>query len=160
MGDRFDPIIPPRQNSQNHSELSDTVRRDAAKNSDESKGNFRYRMAESAAPTIKKLRGKITMSLNVTLEHYRRAYRDTIVRREKKASATHSIACLIGNSVLIAFNSLFVPHVYGLYFHWSDCAQVLRSIIILEFVRLPDSFVKDEIVAENMAREGLGASLV
>jgi hypothetical protein len=49
------------------------------------------------------------MTLNVTLERYKEAYRDMIVRRERKAFTIHTIAYAIGNSILIAINLLFVP---------------------------------------------------
>ena len=42
------------------------------------------------------------MPSNVTLERYKKAYRDMIIRREKKAFNIHAIAYAIGNSILIA----------------------------------------------------------
>ena len=46
---------------------------------------------------------------NVTLERYQNAYRDMIIRRERKAFTIHTIAYTIGNSILIAINLIFVP---------------------------------------------------
>jgi hypothetical protein len=49
------------------------------------------------------------MSSNMTLERYQNAYRDMIIRRERKAFTIHTIAYTIGNSILIAINLIFVP---------------------------------------------------
>jgi len=54
------------------------------------------------------------MSSNLTLELYKNAYRDMIRRRERIAFTIHSIAYVIGNSILIAINLLFAPQ-----FLWS-----------------------------------------
>ncbi|HEX6282024.1 MAG TPA: 2TM domain-containing protein [Nitrososphaera sp.] len=48
-------------------------------------------------------------SSDLTLERYKEAYRDMIIRRERKAFTIHAIAYAIGNSILIAINLLFIP---------------------------------------------------
>jgi hypothetical protein len=64
------------------------------------------------------------MSSNITLERYQNAYRDLIVRRERKAFTIHTIAYAIGNSILIAINLIFVPQFLWFAFPLADGAQV------------------------------------
>jgi hypothetical protein len=99
------------------------------------------------------------MSSNVTLERYKDAYRDMIIRREKKAFIIHAIAYAIGNSILIAINLLFVPQFLWFGFPLVGWGSGLAIHYYLGVHTAPRRIVKDEIMAENMAREGLSASL-
>jgi hypothetical protein len=116
------------------------------------------------APKIKSANGQeLTstrmLSSNVTLERYKEVYRDMMIRREKKAFTIHAIAYAIGNSVLIAINLLFVPQVLWFVFPlvgWGS-GLVIHYYLGVRIARR--RIRKDEMMAENMAREGLGASL-
>ena len=99
------------------------------------------------------------MSSNVTLEQYKDVYRDMIIRREKKAFTIHAIAYAIGNSVLIAINLLFVPQVLWFVFPLVGWGSGLAIHYYLGVHTAPRRIRRDEMRAENMAREGLGASL-
>ena len=99
------------------------------------------------------------MSSNVTLEQYKDVYRDMIIRREKKAFTIHAIAYAIGNSVLIAINLLFVPQVLWFVFPLVGWGSGLVIHYYLGVRTARRRIRKDEMMAENMAREGLGASL-
>jgi hypothetical protein len=99
------------------------------------------------------------MSSSVTLERYKHAYRDMIIRREKKAFTIHAIAYAIGNSILIATNLLFVSQVLWLVFTLVGWGSGLAIHYYLGVHTAPRRIKKDEIMAENTAREGLGASL-
>jgi hypothetical protein len=100
------------------------------------------------------------MSSDVTLKRYKHAYRDMIIRREKKAFILHAIAYAIGNCILIAMNLLFVPHVLWFVFPLVGWGSGLAIHYYLRVRTGPRRIVKDEMTAENMAREGLGASLI
>jgi hypothetical protein len=100
------------------------------------------------------------MSSDVTLKRYKHAYRDMIIRREKKAFILHAIVYAIGNSILIAINLLFVPQVLWFVFPLVGWGSGLAIHYYLGVRTAPRRIVKDEMMAENMAREGLGASLV
>ncbi len=99
------------------------------------------------------------MSSNVTLEQYKDVYRDMIIRREKKAFTIHAIAYAIGNSILIAINLLFVPQFLWLVFPLVGWGSGLVVHYYLGVHTARRRIRKDEMMAENMAREGLGASL-
>jgi hypothetical protein len=99
------------------------------------------------------------MSSNVTLEQYKDVYRDMIIRREKKAFTIHAIAYAIGNSVLIAINLLFVPQVLWFVFPLVGWGSGLAIHYYLGVRTARRRIRKDEMMAENIAREGLGASL-
>jgi hypothetical protein len=99
------------------------------------------------------------MSSNVMLEQYKDVYRDMIIRREKKAFTIHAIAYAIGNSVLIAINLLFVPQVLWFVFPLVGWGSGLASHYYLGVRTARRRIRKDEMMAENIAREGLGASL-
>jgi hypothetical protein len=99
------------------------------------------------------------MSSNVTLEQYKDVYRDMIIRREKKAFTIHAIAYAIGNSVLIAINLLFVPQVLWFVFPLVGWGSGLAIHYYLGVRAARRRIRKDEMMAENIAREGLGASL-
>jgi hypothetical protein len=99
------------------------------------------------------------MSSNVTLEQYKDVYRDMIIRREKKAFTIHAIAYAIGNSALIAINLLFVPQVLWFVFPLVGWGSGLAIHYYLGVRTARRRIRKDEMMAENMAREGLGASL-
>jgi hypothetical protein len=100
------------------------------------------------------------MSSDVTLKRYKHAYRDMIIRREKKAFILHAIVYAIGNSILIAINLLFFPQVLWFVFPLVGWGSGLAIHYYLGVRTAPRRIVKDEMMAENMAREGLGASLV
>jgi hypothetical protein len=102
---------------------------------------------------------RITMSSNVTLERYKEAYRDMIIRRERKAFAIHAIAYAVGNSILIAINLLFVPQFLWFAFPLVGWDEGLAIHYYLGVRTAPRRIGRDEMRAENMAREGLGASL-
>jgi hypothetical protein len=116
------------------------------------------------SPKIKSANGQELTSIrmlssNVTLERYKEVYRDMIIRREKKAFTIHAIAYAIGNSALIAINLLFVPQVLWFVFPlvgWSSGLTIHYYIGVHTASRRIE---KDEMIAENIAREGLGASL-
>jgi hypothetical protein len=108
---------------------------------------------------VKNWGSKIIMSSNVALERYKRAYRDMIIRREKKAFTIHAIAYAIGNSILIAINLLFVPQFLWFVFPLVGWGSGLAIHYYLGVRTTPRRIEKDEMMAENMAREGLGASL-
>jgi len=108
---------------------------------------------------IRNLGGKITMSSNVTLEQYKNVYRDMIIRRERKAFTIHSIAYAIGNSVLIAINLLFVPQFSWFVFPLVGWGSGLAINYYFGVHTAPQRIARDEIRAENMARQSLDASL-
>jgi hypothetical protein len=99
------------------------------------------------------------MSSNVTLERYKDAYRDMIIRRERKAFTIHAIAYAIGNSILIAINLLFVTQFSWFVFPLVGWGSGLAIHYYLGISTAPRRIAKYERMAENMAREGLGASL-
>ena len=99
------------------------------------------------------------MLSNVTLERYKEAYRDMIIRREKKAFDIHAIAYAIGNSILIAINLLFVPQFLWFIFPLVGWSSGLAIHYYLGVLMAPRRIGRDEMRAEYMAREGLGASL-
>jgi hypothetical protein len=99
------------------------------------------------------------MSSNVTLERYKDAYRDMIIRRERKAFTIHAIAYAIGNSILIAINLLFVTQFLWFVFPLVGWCSGLAIHYYLGIRTAPRRIVKYGRMAENMAREGLGASL-
>ncbi len=99
------------------------------------------------------------MSSNVTLERYKKAYQDMIIRREKKAFDIHAIAYAIGNSILIAINLLFVPQFLWFIFPLVGWSSDLAIHYYLGVRTAPRRTVKYEMMAEDKAREGLGASL-
>ena len=99
------------------------------------------------------------MSSNVTLEQYKDVYRDMIITRDKKAFTIHAIAYAIDNSVLIAINLLFVPQVLWFVFPLVGWGSGLAIHYYLGVSTAPRRIEKDEMMAENMEREGLGASL-
>ncbi len=99
------------------------------------------------------------MPSNVTLERYKKAYRDMIIRREKKAFNIHAIAYAIGNSILIAINLLFVPQFLWFMFPLVGWSSGLAIHYYFGVRTAPRRTVKHEMMAEDRAREGLGASL-
>jgi hypothetical protein len=99
------------------------------------------------------------MSSNLTLELYKNTYRDMIRRRERKAFTIHSIAYVIGNSILIAINLIFAPQFLWSVFPLVGWGSGLAIHYYLGVRTAPRRIRKDEMRAENMAREGLGASL-
>jgi hypothetical protein len=99
------------------------------------------------------------MSSNATLERYKEAYRDTITRRERKAFTIHASAYVIGTSILVAINLLFVPQFLWFVFPLAGWGSGLATHYYLGVHTAPLRIRKDEIKAEKMAREGLGASL-
>jgi 2TM domain len=99
------------------------------------------------------------MSSNVTVERYKKAYRDMIIRTEKKAFTIHAIAYAIGNSILIAINLLVVPQFLWFVFPFIVCGSGLAIHYYLGVRNAPRRIDKDEMMAENMAMEGLGALL-
>ena len=99
------------------------------------------------------------LSSNVTLERYKEVYRDMMIRREKKAFTIHSIAYAIGNSLLIAINLLFVPQVLWFVFPLVGWGSGLAIHYYLGVRTAPRRIRRDEMRAENTAREGLGGSL-
>jgi 2TM domain len=102
---------------------------------------------------------RITMSSNVMLERYKEAYRDMIIKRERKAFTIHAIAYAIGNSILIAINLLFVPQFLWFGFPLVGWGAGLVIHYHLGVSTAPRRIGRDEMRAENMAREGLDASL-
>lgn len=116
------------------------------------------------SPKIKSANGQELTSTrmlpsNVTLERYKEVYRDMMVRREKKAFTIHSIAYAIGNSILIAINLLFVPQVLWSVFPLVGWGSGLAIHYYLGVHTALRRIEKDEMRAENLARESLGASL-
>jgi 2TM domain len=116
------------------------------------------------SPKIKSAKGQeLTrtgmLSSNVTLERYKEVYRDIMVRREKKAFTIHSIAYAIGTSALIAINLLFVPQVLWFVFPLVGWGSGLAIHYYLGVRTAPQRIEEDEMRAENLARESLGASL-
>ena len=99
------------------------------------------------------------LSTNVTLERYKEVYLDMIIRREKKAFTIHSIAYVIGNTLLIAINLLFVPQFLWFVFPLVGWGAGLAIHYYLGVRTAPRRIEKDEMMAENLARERLGASL-
>jgi hypothetical protein len=99
------------------------------------------------------------LSSNVTLERYKEVYRDMMIRRERKAFTIHAIAYTIGNSALIAINLLFVPQFLWFVFPLVGWGSGLAIHYYLGVHTAPRRIEKDEIMAENMARESLSASL-
>jgi hypothetical protein len=99
------------------------------------------------------------LSSNVTLERYKEVYRDMMIRRENKAFTIHSIVYAIGNSILIAINLLIVPQVLWFVFPLVGWGSGLAIHYYLGVRTAPRRIEKDEMMAENLAREGLGASL-
>ena len=97
------------------------------------------------------------MSSNVTLEQYKDVYRDMIITRDKKAFTIHAIAYAIDNSVLIAINLLFVPQVLWFVFPLVGWGSGLAIHSYLGVRTARRRIRKDEMMAENMARDGLGA---
>jgi hypothetical protein len=99
------------------------------------------------------------MLSNVTLERYKEAFRDTIIRRERKTFTIHALTYVIGNSILIAINLLFVPQFLWFVFPlvgWSSGLAIHLHLGVHPALRRIE---KDEMVAENITREGLGTSL-
>ena len=97
------------------------------------------------------------MSSNMTLERHQNAYRDMIIRRERKAFTIHTIAYTIGNSILIAINLIFVSQ-----FLWFAFPLVGWSIgLMIHYyfgVKTAARHIRrDEIRAENIVRDGLVA---
>ena len=99
------------------------------------------------------------MSSNVTLERYKEAYQDIIIRREKKAFTIYTIAYAIGNSILIAINLLFIPQFLWFVFPLVVWGAGLTIHYYLGVHAAPRRIERDESRAENMVREGLGTSL-
>ncbi len=99
------------------------------------------------------------MSSNVTLERYKDTYRDMIIRRERKAFTIHAIAYAIGNSILIAINLLFVPQFLWFMFPLVGWSSGLATHYYFGVRTAPRRTVKHEMMTEDRAREGLGASL-
>jgi hypothetical protein len=100
------------------------------------------------------------MSSNATLERYKEAYRDTIIRRERKAFTIHALAYAIGTSILIAINLLFVPQFLWFMVPLAGWGSGLATHYYLGVHTARRRIRKDEIKAERMAREeGLDASL-
>jgi hypothetical protein len=99
------------------------------------------------------------MSSNVTLERYKEAYRDIIIRRERKAFTIHTTAYAIGNSILIAINLLLVPQFLWFMFPLVGWGAGLAIHFYLGVHMTPRRIERDESKAENMVREGLGTSL-
>lgn len=99
------------------------------------------------------------MSSNVTLERYKKADPDTIIRREKKAFNIHAIAYAIGNSILIAINLLFVPQFLWFMFPLVGWGSGLAIHYYLGVRTASRRIVKYEMMAKDRAREGLSASL-
>ena len=95
----------------------------------------------------------------MTLERYKDAYRDMIRRREKKAFTIRAMAYAIGNSILIAINLLVVPQFLWFGFPLVGWGSGLAIHYYLGVRSAPRRIDKDEMMAENMARESLGASL-
>ena len=96
---------------------------------------------------------------NVTLERYKEVYRDMMIRRERKAFTIHAISYVIGSSALIAINLLFVPQFLWFVFPLVGWSSGLAIHYYLGVRTARRRIRKDEMMAENMAREGLGASL-
>jgi 2TM domain len=116
------------------------------------------------SPKIKSANGQELTSTrispsNVTLERYKEVYRDMIIRREKKAFTKHSIAYAIGNTLLIAINLLFVPQFLWFVFPLVGWGSGLAIHYYLGVRTAPRRIEKDEMMAENLARGGLDASL-
>ena len=87
------------------------------------------------------------MSSNVTVERY------------KKAFTIHTMAYAIGNYILIEINLLVVPQFLWFVFPLVGWGSGLAIHYYLGVRSAPRRIDKDEMMAENMAREGLGASL-
>jgi hypothetical protein len=116
------------------------------------------------SPKVKSANGQELTSArmlpsNVTLERYKEVYRDMIIRREKKAFTIHAIAYAVGSSALIAINLLFVPQFLWFVFPLVGWSSGLVVHYYLGVHSAPRRIEKDEMMAENMAREGLGRSL-
>lgn len=99
------------------------------------------------------------MLSNVTLERYKEAYRDAIIRRERKAFTIHALAYTIGNSILITINLLFVPQFLWFVFPLVGWGSGLAIHYYLGVHTALRRIEKDEMMAENIASEGLGTSL-
>jgi len=99
------------------------------------------------------------LSSNVTLERYKEAYRDMMIRREKKSFIIHAIAYALGNAILIAFNLLFVPQVLWFVFPLVGWGAGLAIHYYLGISTAPRRIRRDEVRAENKARRSLGTSL-
>jgi hypothetical protein len=99
------------------------------------------------------------MSSNVMLERYKKAYRDMIIRRERKAFSIHAIAYVIGNSILIAINLLFVPQFLWFAFPLVGWGTGLAIHYYLGVRMAPQHIRRDEMRVENIVREDPGASL-
>ena len=69
------------------------------------------------------------------------------------------MAYAISNSILIAINLLFVPQVLWFIFPLVGWGSGLAIHYYLGVHTAPRRIRRDEMRAENMAREGLGASL-
>jgi two-component system LytT family sensor kinase len=96
---------------------------------------------------------------NVTLERYKKVYRDMMIRREMKAFTIHAMAYAIGNSALIAINLLFVPQFLWFVFPLVGWGSGLAIHYYLGVHTAPRRIEKDGMMAENLARESLGDSL-
>src|SRR5918998_1035691 len=99
------------------------------------------------------------MSSNVTVEPYKKVYRDMIIIREKKAFTIHAMAYAIGNSILIAINLLVVPQFLWFVFPLVGWGSGLAIHYYLGVHTAPRRIEKDVRRAENLARESLGAFL-
>jgi hypothetical protein len=108
---------------------------------------------------VRNLVSRKMMSSNVTLERYKEAYRDIIIRRERKAFTLHTTAYAIGNSILIAINLLFVPQFLWFMFPLVGWGAGLAIHYYFGVHMTPRRIERDESKAENMVREGLGTSL-
>jgi hypothetical protein len=97
------------------------------------------------------------MSSNMTLERYQNAYRDMIIRRERKAFTIHTIAYTIGNSILIAINLIFVSQFLWFAFPLVGWSTGLMIHYYLGVKTAARHIRRDEICAENIVSEGLVA---
>jgi 2TM domain len=98
-------------------------------------------------------------SSNVTLERYKEAYRDMIIRRENKAFTIHALAYAIGSSVLTAINLLSIPQVLWFVFPLVGWGSGLAVHYYLGVRTAPRRIWKDEMMAENIASEAPRPSL-
>ena len=115
------------------------------------------------SPKIKSANGQELTSTrilpsNVTLERYKEAYRDMMIRREKKAFIIHAIAYAIGNAILIAFNLLFFPQFLWFVFPLVGWGAGIAIHFYLGISTAPRRIRRDEVRAENKARRSLGTS--
>jgi hypothetical protein len=124
-----------------------------------SNGDDAVRSPEIKSANGQELTSTRILSSNVTLERYKEVYRDMMIRRERKAFTVHSIAYAIGSSILVAINLLFVPQVLWFVFPLVGWGSGLAIHYYLGVHTASRRIEKDEMRAENMARESLGASL-